>query len=131
MNHATAEAAWRFLPWGYLLTVLIETPVLWVGLSSRHPAARRLAAGLWLTACTYPIVVLVLPLAMRDFSRTAYLAVAETFAPAAECALFYLAFLRGTVPTDRRAGGRDGAAIVVANLASFVVGEAIGRYLFG
>src|SRR5205085_5486851 len=52
---------WRFLPVGYALSVALETPVLLVGLSPRHPIARRIFAGCWLTACTYPIVILVLP----------------------------------------------------------------------
>jgi hypothetical protein len=106
---------WRFLPLGYVLTVLIETPVLLVGLSSTHPLWRKLFAGLWLTACTYPIVVLVMPLLLTD--RTLYLVVAETFAPVAECALFYLAF--------RNASWRDFAAIVIANLASFGIGALV------
>ena len=50
---------WRFLPFGYLLTIAIETPILLFGLSPHHPKRRRLLAGVWLTACTYPIVVLV------------------------------------------------------------------------
>lgn len=129
MDDWAPERLWAFLPWGYLLTVLIETPVLLVGLSPRHPPRRRFIAGLWLTACTYPIVVLVLPTAMHDASRAAYLAVAETFAPAAECALFYVAFIRGVPPVDRRSTLRDMAAIVVANLASFLLGELIWRYL--
>ena len=83
---------WRFLPLGYLLTILIETPVLLIGLSSRHSFKRKLFAGVWLTACTYPIVTLVLPLLFSPDSRTPYLIVAETFAPVAECALFWLAF---------------------------------------
>ena len=82
---------WRFFPLGYLLSVLIETPILVVGLSQRHPIRRRLFAGVWLTACTYPIVVLVLPLALASVSRAKYLVVAETFAPVAECVLFWLA----------------------------------------
>ena len=40
---------WRFLPVGYLFTVALETPVLWLLLSPRHPRRRRLFAGLWLT----------------------------------------------------------------------------------
>src|SRR5215218_9321771 len=86
------EDLWRFLLFGYLLTVAIETPVLVLFLSKHHTPKRRLFAGLWLTACTYPIVVLVLPTLFADASRAAYLLVAEVFAPAAECALFYLAF---------------------------------------
>ncbi|HVF56344.1 MAG TPA: hypothetical protein VM934_09350 [Pyrinomonadaceae bacterium] len=111
-----------FLPLGYLVTVLVETPVLLVGLSARHRLRRRLAAGLWLTACTYPVVVLVLPLVLAGWSRAAYLAVAETFAPAAECALFWAAFgERGE--WGRRSMWRDFAAITAANLASFGAGE--------
>src|SRR5436853_7321071 len=90
----------------YLLTVSIETPVLLAGLSGRHPVRARVFAGLWLTACTYPVVWFVLPPLFPDPGRRwAYLLVAETFAPAAECALFYLAFVR-KLPPDRRATAR-------------------------
>ena len=109
---------WHFLPIGYLLTIAIETPILFVGLSAHHPRLRRIAAGFWLTACTYPIVVLVLPLLLIDHSRAFFLAVAETFAPLAECTLFWLAFGKQTT-------WRDFVAIVIANLASFVAGEII------
>src|SRR5712691_1492133 len=85
---------WRFLVIGYPFTILIETPLLLIGLSKRHSIKRRLFAGIWLTACTYPIVVLVLPLFFASASRTLYLIVAETFAPVAECVLFWLAFGR-------------------------------------
>lgn len=112
----TTADLWAWLPYGYLLTILIETPVLVIGLSRRHPLARKLFAGAWLTACTYPIVVLVLPLLVTS-SRFTYLAVAETFAPAAECLLFWLAF------RERDSFWRDMATIVVANLASFLAGE--------
>lgn len=131
MDGLTPEWTWQFLPIGYVLTVLIETPVLWFGLAPRHDARRRLLAGLWLTACTYPIVVLVLPAAMHDYSRNAYLAVAETFAPVAECALFYIAFITRIDPRDRRATLRDFVAIIIANLASFLIGEVIGRWYVG
>jgi len=74
------------------------------------------AAGIWLTACTYPIVVLVLPLLLVDHSRAFFLLVAEVFAPVAECALFWAAFGKET-------WRRDFVVIVIANLASFVGGE--------
>src|SRR5437867_10469699 len=83
---------WTFFPLGYLVSILIETPVLLVGLSPHHSLRRRLFAGVWLTACTYPIVVLVLPMLFVHRSRAIYLIVAETFAPVAECVLFWLAF---------------------------------------
>jgi hypothetical protein len=119
---------WRFLPLGYLLTIAIETPILLIALSRRHPVRRRLLAGLWLTACTYPIVTLVLPLLFVNHSRALFLAVAETFAPVAECALFWLAF-GSTAELGKRSMWRDFAAIVVANLASFIAGEIIYRLI--
>jgi hypothetical protein len=118
---------WHFLPFGYLLTILIETPILIVGLSPRHSFKRKLLAGIWLTACTYPAVTLVLPLLFPPDERTLYLVVAETFAPVAECVLFWLAFGRqdevGKLPM-----WRDFSAIIVANLASFGLGEVMNAY---
>ncbi|HEV7798810.1 MAG TPA: hypothetical protein VGO73_11670 [Pyrinomonadaceae bacterium] len=118
---------WRFLPLGYLLTILIETPILFVGLSPRHPPGRKLLAGVWLTACTYPIVTLVLPLLFSSDRRALYLVVAETFAPVAECVLFWLAFGR-TEEVGKPSMWRDFIAIIVANLASFGVGEVMNAW---
>ena len=118
------EDLWRFLPLGYLFTVAVETPVLVLLLSARHPLKRRLFAGLWLTACTYPVVVLVLPTLFAGSARALYLGFAETFAPAAECALFYFAFNVGEV----RSTWRDFAAITTANLLSFLAGEVLNAY---
>ncbi len=105
---------WTFLPIGYVFTILIETPILCVGLSGEHSQKRRVLAGCWLTACTYPIVVLVLPAAIHDYGI--YLAAAETFAPVGECALFWIAFAPLKQPV------RDMLAIIFANLASFGIG---------
>ena len=109
---------WRFFPIGYLFTIAIETPILLLGLSRHHSIKRRVLAGIWLTACTYPIVVLVLPLVMVNQSRTVFLLVAETFAPVAECLLFWAAFGKETK-------WRDFGVIVIANLASFLLGTLI------
>ncbi|HVS39165.1 MAG TPA: hypothetical protein VMS17_26640, partial [Gemmataceae bacterium] len=54
-------AQWQFLLYGYLFTVFVEGLVLLPGLSARHPLSRRLFACVWLNACSYPVVVLVLP----------------------------------------------------------------------
>lgn len=110
---------WVFLVVGYFLTISIETPVLCLGLSPQHPLSRRLLCGLWLTACTYPIVVLVLPAFFAPDDYVVYLAVAETVAHFGECLLFYLAFR----PLERF--WRDMAAVFGANLASFGIGLAI------
>ena len=107
-----------FLPVGYLITIAIETPVLCVGLSPQHPLSRRIFAGLWLTACTYPMVVLVVPFWFDPTDqRTAYLLVAESIAHFGECLLFWLAF------APLRNFWRDMAAVFLANLASFGLGE--------
>lgn len=118
---------WRFFPLGYLLTILIETPILCLGLSHRHPLRRKLLAGVWLTACTYPIVVLVLPLLFAPDQRISYLLVAETFAPVAECLLFWLAFGKSN-ELGKASMWRDFIAIIVANLASFGAGEVLNAW---
>jgi len=111
------QLAW--MPAYYLLTVAVELSVLWFALSKRHPARVKLFAGFWLTACTYPVLWLVLP-PFFD-TRWLYLLVGETVVPVAECGLFWAAFVR-RLPPDRRATTRDLTAIVVANLASFAFG---------
>ena len=118
---------WRFLPLGYFVTILIETPILLIGLSKRHSIKRRIFAGIWLTACTYPIVTLVLPLLFVNATRFTYLVVAETFAPVAECALFWLAFGNAD-ELGRRSMWQDFATIMIANLASFSVGELLNAH---
>jgi hypothetical protein len=120
-----AGELWAFLPRGYLISIAIETPFLLIGLSQSHSLARRLWAGIWLTACSYPIVVLVLPVLLAN--RTAYLAVAETFAPLSECLIFAAAYhRRSNIP--RRQRWQDIIAIVLANLASFLLGEWMRRH---
>jgi len=118
---------WHFFPLGYFFSILIETPILLIGLSRRHSIKRRLCAGVWLTACTYPIVVLVMPLIFANVSRAIYLAVAETFAPVAECILFWLAY-GNSEELGKRSMWQDLATIVIANLASFLGGEVLNAY---
>lgn len=108
---------WYFLPIGYLFTIAIETPILCVGLSNQHPLTRRSGAGIWLTACTYPIVVLVIPqfISMQEH-YAAYLLVAEIVAHFGECALFFVAFQPLKHPV------RDMVAVFGANLVSCLAG---------
>lgn len=118
---------WKFLPIGYVFTIMIETPVLLVGLSPKVSFKQKLWCGAWLTACTYPIVILVLPAIFFGSSRALYLAVAETFAPVGECFLFWLAFRsKGLLNTGDWV--RCLIAIVIANLASFGFGEVMNRF---
>jgi hypothetical protein len=130
MQNPSVGNLWRFLPLGYLLTVLIESPFLWLFLP-RLSYGQRFWFGLWLTACTYPIVVLVLPTVMQGFSRGAYLLLAESFAPLAECLLFWV-YLRGNCEFARRDWLLSFATITIANVTSFAVGEILwvrGVYL--
>ncbi len=117
------QELWLFLLYGYFFTVLIESAVLLPGLSARHPLGRRVFAAVWLNACSYPVVVLVLPNFFDPATdRTRYLLVAETFAPAVECVLFWAAF--GTREEWLKPSmWRDMAVITAANLASFGIGE--------
>ena len=122
------------MPLGYAITVVLEIPVLVIGFSKRHGFLRRIFAGYWLTACTYPIVTLVLPeLIWRPLGEAGYwpyVAVAEVFAPAAECGLFWLAYWRQSpIATGRADFVRDILAIVAANLTSFLLGGWIAEWL--
>jgi len=123
----TPSELWWFLPIGYLLTIAVETPILIGGLSSSHSLRRRFFAGFWLTACTYPIVILVLPLLLSNYSRRTFLMVAEVFAPVVECLLFWLAFDWRSSATQKEVA-RDFIVIVIANLASFGVGEILNAW---
>jgi len=125
---------WTFLPLGYFVSICIETPILLIGLSARHSVGRRLFAGVWLTACTYPVVVLVLyPLLIPQGTMPTtqqlviYLIVAESFAPVAECALFWAAF--GTKEEAWKwSMWRDLITIALANFASFGIGEVLNYF---
>jgi hypothetical protein len=103
---------WLQLPIGYLLSVMVEAPLLLYALSPVHPRWRKWFAGFWLTGCSYPIVVLVLP----AWTGNWYVPASETFAPLFECLLFAALFPEGR-------NRRDMAAIVAANVASFAWGE--------
>lgn len=117
---------WFFLGFGYLFTISIETPILCLALSPQHTMSRRLLAGVWLTACTYPIIILVLPTFFASNERElvfattnaylVYLLIAETIAHFGECLLFWLAFRPLTY------FWRDMIAVFGANLASFGIG---------
>ena len=66
-------------------------------------------------------------LTLAGFSRATYLVVAETFAPVAECILFWLAYGKSE-EFGKKSMWQDFGAIVVANLASFIAGEILNAY---
>ncbi len=127
LKSITPSSLWLFFPIGYLTTILIETPILLFGLSKKLNFKQKLVCGIWLTACTYPIVVLVLPIIFSQFSWTVYIIVAESFAPLGECLFFWLAF-RGTAIFETTDWARCFIAIIIANLASFGLGEVLHYY---
>lgn len=114
---------WLLLICGYLLTILIEIPILILGLPRKFAVKDTIVNGLLLTAITYPVVVLVLPAIFTGMgveNRVLFLAVAESFAPITEVLFFrYLIDQPLAARLDREA-----AVIVVANLTSFLLGEA-------
>lgn len=125
------HSPWLFLIAGYIATVVLEAPMLLAGLSRRHTLKTRLLAAVWLTACTYPVVVVMLPPLLRErYGDFVYLLVAETFAPIAECLLFAIGFLlQGDV--WKKATLRDFGAITLANLISFLAGQAFWWFCAG
>lgn len=123
--------ALRELGMAWLLTVAVEGAVLWHLLHPMHAPRTRWFAAAWLSACTLPLVHFGFP-ALRAFGvpDAAWIALAEVFAPLAECALFALVVAPLSLGPlcATRCGGlavmhrRDAAAIVIANVASFTVG---------
>jgi hypothetical protein len=91
-----------------------------MGLSKETPIGRRIFLTFWLTACTYPIVILVLPIVLdASNNRMHYLFVAESFAVVTECILFVWV----CKPKFEGLLWRDLMVIAGANMASFLVGE--------
>ena len=77
-----------------------------------------------MTACTYPIVVLVIPqLISMQTNYVTYLLVAEAVAHIGECALFYIAFQPLKQPL------RDMLVVFGANLASCFAGLLLWHWL--
>lgn len=108
-----------FFAIGYTATVALELPVLMLGLSHRHSSSTKLLLGFLLTAFTYPVVVLIMPVLIQpSCGYTAYIVIAETYAPVAEILFFRFVLNRNLfAPVDR-----DAIAIVLANILSFAVG---------
>jgi hypothetical protein len=108
---------------GYLLSVLLETPVLLLGLSKNYSFKEKIFAGFWLTAVSYPFVTMIFPFIFDPTTnRTVYLWVAESFAPLSECVCFWV--LLGDKSRFMKASmWQDFLAITLANLTSFGIGE--------
>lgn len=103
----------------FVLTVVVEVPVVAVLLRAFEPDLRRLALlVLFANLATHPIVWYVLSQPFL-IGTPEYLVVAESWAVAAE-ALFYAVTVRGASP--RRAI----VAALGANAASFLAGQVVG-----
>ena len=103
----------------FVLTVVVEVPVVAVLVRVFEPDLRRLALlVLFANLATHPIVWYVLSQPVL-IGTAQYLAVAESWAIAAE-ALFYGVTIRGLPP--RRAI----AVALAANAASFLAGQVVG-----
>lgn len=102
----------------FVLTVLVETPIVLAGFRDAGVALPRLVLLLlFANLATHQAVWFVFT-QLFLVGSAAYVVAAETWAPAAE-AVFYWALLPG-VPARRVA-----AVAVAANVASFVVGRAV------
>ena len=115
-----------FLLCGGIITIVIEGTVLWFGLGRRYSTGEKLFFAAWLTAATYPVVVLVLPSLMSTSEpRSSYLFAAESFAIIGECVLFTI----GSVCLDKPVYFKELGVIAIANLISFAAGECYFRLL--
>ena len=83
----------------------------------------RVFSGFFLSAVSYPFIAFLIPRLIDPFTcYGAYLFVAETFAPASECLVFWLLFGRKNNP-GWEVVLQDSGVIVAANLFSFGAGE--------
>ncbi len=103
---------------GYILSLVVELPVLILALSASYKLIEKVLAGLWLTACTYPAVSWLFSGFIQEpvlltFVREAYAAFGEAF-------LFWLAFVKLAGRTCLR---RDILVVILANVLSFLFGE--------
>jgi len=123
---------WLLLIFGYLLTILIELPVLICGLSSKYSSLETIVNGFLLTALTYPVVVMVLPAIFTGMAewgstveqRTLPLQRRSPLLP--KCCSFDISTAQSLIARP----DRDAAVIVTANRASFLLGEAgLSRWL--
>lgn len=108
---------------GYILSVIIEVPVLILGLSNSYKLKEKIVAGFWLTACTYPSVCWVFPSFIPD--AMILNVVREAFAALGECLLFWIAFVKLTDLTSLVK--RDLLVVGIANILSFLFGEVLKR----
>lgn len=108
---------------GYLLTISLETPVLFAGLRGRYTNREILVAGAALTACSYPFVAVIFPMIWNPYENyNTYILVSEIFAPVSECAVF-AKFFQCRKALSKRERFLDFAVIVAANLFSYLTGE--------
>lgn len=109
---------------GYLLTISMETPILFFGLANRYSLKQKLFAGAFLTACSYPFVAVFFPMIWDPYENyNTYIVVSEIFAPLSECVIFAWLFQRRKPGLTLKQRMFDFAAIIAANLFSYLFGE--------
>ncbi|MBX9687307.1 MAG: hypothetical protein K2X27_11435 [Candidatus Obscuribacterales bacterium] len=108
---------------GYLLTIVLEAPILVWGLGARYKLKEKILAVPLLTACSYPFVTILFPIIWNPYEiYPCYITISETFAPLFECLIFALLFQKAKVISlNQRCS--DFLVIILANLFSFVCGE--------
>lgn len=117
----------------WVVMVLVQTPVLALGLSRPHTWEVRLLAGGWLSACTVPLLMLVVPYlpeqgwslawGLVEFRTTVcqpQVAAGGCLAAVAQATLFYFAFDRDE-PLASLHVTQDLAAVLVAFAAPIVL----------
>ena len=130
MNTIHPATLARMIAIGYLLTIAFETPVLYFGLGSRYTPKEKLLAGLVLTLCSYPFVVLLFPSIWNPYSDYGtYVLVSEIFAPVSECVVFAILFQRKK-QLSSKPRLVDFFWILMANLTSFSAGELLKKIGF-
>ena len=110
----------------FALTIIVETLVLFFGLSPEVKKQERLNAGIFLSTCTFPVVNVLLPLWCNPAEMPVlYYSGSEAFAIAAECALFLMLFSNSFV--GRKMLVRNCSVIAIGNVLSLLVSLCVLR----
>jgi hypothetical protein len=128
MLFANTQIVWRVLLLGYCLFVAIELPIFLLALSARNDRRQRIFSALWLTACSFPLVILVMPAFIDMFVPKDWHGPVNTMqialiTPIVECLLFWMLTRPLDEPNSPQVSQaewiHDLFVIVFANVLSF------------